>query len=273
MLKHLFDEDGFYGSKHADEDLAKVHNMSLYGISDTATLKKAFKSAAEEKPNQQNLQYLVNCFEAILLGYRLLGQETQAEEHWNWEGQCTELMARLGWKVVDRKIVNVDATHMSSSTIPIRNTKKVFCNYQQSLVHVRADVISETVENNYDNLEMEADVAAARVFNAGFHPDVGCLPGSNKNGCKPTWHQLVGATEIVQCTYVDPTDPKDNARRMLLADKVGLGKTGTIIVTLQLLWHLLAVQDAIKAATRVASLGAGNKGVTTPPPCPRHLGE
>ncbi|KAG9100289.1 hypothetical protein FRC07_010427, partial [Ceratobasidium sp. 392] len=84
---------------------------------------------------------------------------------------------------------------------------------------------------------------------------------------------LVGATEIVQRAFVDPIDPNDDARPTLLADEVGLGKTGTIIVALQLLWHLLAVQDAIEAATRAASSGAGNEDTTTPPPWPRHLGK
>ncbi|KAG9083460.1 hypothetical protein FRC07_013910, partial [Ceratobasidium sp. 392] len=245
MLEHLFGEDAFYSSEHADEDLAKVHNMGLYGIaraltarvyeramgrieralnsiqSDTATLEKAYK-AAEEKPNRRNLQSLMNRFEAISTGYRLLGRETQAEEHRFWEGQCTELMARLGRKVVDGKIVNVDATHASASTIPVGDIDKVFRDYQQSLVRVRSDAIPEIDENDYDDLEMEEDVAAARAFNAGFHPDAGVehwkgvtyeeicakwglvdqrLPGSNENGRKPTWHQLVGATEIVQRAF------------------------------------------------------------------------
>jgi SNF2 family DNA or RNA helicase len=57
------------------------------------------------------------------------------------------------------------------------------------------------------------------------------------------WHQIVGTHSICRTIFSQkPSDEKSNARGMLIADEVGLGKTALVIAVLATLSHLVWLQ-------------------------------
>ncbi|QRV78045.1 SNF2 family amino-terminal protein [Ceratobasidium sp. AG-Ba] len=254
-------------------DQPQIHNQEYCGITQALTARayergmgrieraltavrkgseeiQAAYKAANQDLTDERLAKLIRTFCYFCKGVRLEsassggGKEAESNKVKYWRKKIDSLMASLGRTVEDGKIVRIDATHA----------------VQHSLDAEMEDDDDVKLDSDRDQAEEQA---AARAFNMGFEPDAGVehlrskiyadlckgwglvhgiLPGGRKER-KATWHQLVAATEIVTRAFVDPSDPHAEPRPTLLADKVGLGKTGTIIVALQLLWHLIELQD------------------------------
>ncbi|QRW01023.1 SNF2 family amino-terminal protein [Ceratobasidium sp. AG-Ba] len=235
-------------------------------------LRTAF-TAANQDLTDERLAKLIRTFCYFCEGVRLEsassggGKEAESDEVKYWRKKIDSLMASLGRTVEDGKIVRINATLAGASNASDAGIDAAFRLYQSSLLRVQHGLDAEMEDD--DNVKLDSDrdqaeeQAAARAFNMGFEPDAGVehlrskiyadlckgwglvdgkLPGGRKER-KATWHQLVAATEIVMRAFVNPSDPHAEPRPTLLAEEVGLGKTGTIIVALQLLWHLIELQD------------------------------
>ncbi|QRV85106.1 Helicase conserved C-terminal domain [Ceratobasidium sp. AG-Ba] len=281
LMEKLFGDDAFFPQEPMDKDddqtafadQPQIHNQEYYGITRALTARayergmgrieraltavrkgseeiQAAYEAANQDLTDERLAKLIRTFCYFCEGVRLEsassggGKEAESDEVKYWRKKIDSLMASLGRTVEDGKIVRIDATLA----------------VQHGLDAEMEDDDDVKLDSDRDQAEEQA---AARAFNMGFEPDAGVehlrskiyadlckgwglvdgkLPGGRKER-KATWHQLIAATEIMTRAFVDPSDPHAEPRPTLLADEVGLGKTGTIIVALQLLWHLIELQD------------------------------
>ncbi|QRW09543.1 Helicase conserved C-terminal domain [Ceratobasidium sp. AG-Ba] len=280
LMEKLFGDDAFFPQEPMDKDddqtafadQPQIHNQEYYGITRALTASVRAGMGRIERA----LTAVRKGSEEIQAAYEAANQDLTDERLaklirtfcYFCEGEKIDsLMASLGRTVEDGKIVRIDATLAGASNASDAGIDAAFRLYQSSLLRVQHGLDAEMEDDDDVKLDSDRDQAeeqaAARAFNMGFEPDAGVehlrskiyadlckgwglvdgkLPGGRKER-KATWHQLVAATEIVTRAFVDPSDPHAEPRPTLLADEVGLGKTGTIIVALQLLWHLIELQD------------------------------
>ncbi|KAG8762379.1 hypothetical protein FRC12_009068 [Ceratobasidium sp. 428] len=264
-----FVREKYYGTARALT--ARIFEKRISRISRSVTklekeerdLEAAFK-VAEARPTRRVLGTLTATYSSVLAAHRVLGIQGQLEENSPWRQKIDKLMESLGRAKQNGRNTRVAATHAKAADISPEDLDRAWNEYQTMIWTAHAsDVPLEDEEGGEAGLggEEEEEAAAATAYNMGWQADAGVerwkkekyediwgtlglgkeLPGQKKDGKKASWQQLVAAAEIIDRAMVEDGKPCGNST--LLADDVGMGKTGTAILVIQLLWHLIALQN------------------------------
>ncbi|KAF8597151.1 hypothetical protein BDV93DRAFT_562595 [Ceratobasidium sp. AG-I] len=270
LMRQVFGKAVFLPSGHVNSDYVgtlraisfrrfEVKRASLQrrakGMAEKEQRLSAALDAAEANPTAAALRSVSRLYAAILAAQRDIGIEGDAETTGTWRPRVEALLETMGRKWVNGKI-KIPRSNKRGMSLTDGEMDSIWQEYRDYIFSPTRDVVV------LEDAAPEDESGPLKTFDphlfekdAGVQEFVGYseaelikgmglqagLPGraEDENGkpmIEPSWHQWVSAVAaIVNAFRGMPT---------LNADEVGLGKTIGVITVIQMLWHLIVLQQA-----------------------------